>query len=262
MSTSRPWIALTGVAALAAAAGAVLPPAALLGLVALLVLAAGAAVALTWRLDRPSIALIALVGTAVAFPLEFRGPAGVMMGASLPLAAAICGLWMLRSLLARDLDAFDRSRVVVAAGVFLALTLVSFVMGQFPWFPSPGAPLPAQVVELGLFSLSVLLFLAAGHQIKDREQLRLLTWVFIGAGAVTAILQTVPALTSVARLTTRPGSVGSLFWTWFVAMTVAQGCSTASSVARCVSRCSDSPASRCSTAWCRCGRGRRAGCRR
>ncbi|MGE0464672.1 MAG: O-antigen ligase family protein [Vicinamibacterales bacterium] len=224
MSTSSRTLWIVAVCAVAAAAaGAVLPPMAFLGLVVLLVMAAAAAAAIVLRVDRPSIGLLLLMGTAVAFPVEFRGPAGVMMSSSLPLSAAICGLWIVRSLLAGDASAFDRSRVVVAAVLFLGLTLVSFTMGQFPWFHTPGAPLPAQVVELGLFSLSVCLFLAVGQQVHRLAELQWLTWLFVAAGAVTCVLQMTPALLPVARWTTRPGSVGSLFWTWFVAVTVAHG---------------------------------------
>ena len=95
-------------------------------------------------------------------------------------------------------------------------------MGQVPWFPSPGAPLPAQVVELGLFSLSVCLFLVAGQHIRQLSQLQWLTWVFVIAGTFAVLVQTVPGLTLIGRYTSRPGSVGSVFWTWFVAITVAQ----------------------------------------
>lgn len=208
---------------MAVGAGFLLPPTAYLGLVALLMLAAAGGVALTLHAGRPLLALLLLMGMAVAFPLEFRGPAGVMMGSSLPMAAAICGLWMLQSLLNRDRSALDRSRVVVAVSVFTALVLVSFVMGQFPWFPSAGAPLPAQVVQLGLFSLSVCLFLMVGQQVKHLNQLQWITWVFVAAGTVTCLVQTVPGLDVIGRWTTRPGSVGSVFWTWFVAVTLAQG---------------------------------------
>jgi len=219
--TRAHWIGV-GAIAVGIAAGFVLPPGAYLAFVALLVLLAGAAVGLVLQFDRPSVALPVLLGTAVAFPVEFRGPAGVMMGSSLPLSASICGLWILRSWLARDASAFDRSRVVVAATTFLAFTILSFLMGQVPWFPSPGAPLPAQIVELGLFSLSVCLFLVAGQHIRRLSQLQWLTWVFVIAGTFAVLVQTVPGLAPIGRYTSRPGSVGSVFWTWFVAITVAQ----------------------------------------
>jgi O-antigen ligase len=42
-------------------------------------------------------------------------------------------------------------------------------------------------------------------------------------GTVTCVVQVIPALEEIGKVTTHPGSVGSLFWTWFVAVTVAQG---------------------------------------
>jgi hypothetical protein len=222
MTAHARWAALAGSVVVAAAAGLLLPANAWLGVVALAVLALGGVVALNVVIDRQAAALLLLIATAVAFPVEFRGPAGVMMSSSLPLAAGLCALWILRQVVTRDPSAFDRSRVVVSAMTFLGLTIVSFVMGQFPWFDSPGAPLPAQVVELGLFSLSVCLFLAVGHQVRRIEQLQWLTWVFLITGAFACMVQTIPQMASVGRLTTRPGSIGSMFWTWFVAIGAAQ----------------------------------------
>jgi hypothetical protein len=200
----------------------VLPAGEYIRMVTLLVGAAAGVIALVVHLDRPALALPVLVGTAVALPMEFRSPiGGAGMASSLPFAAAICGLWLVRSVVARDWSGFDRSRVVVAAIAFMSVTLLAFAMGQFPWFPQSGAPLGAQVVELALFLLSGCLFLAAGQQIERLSQLRWLTWVFVGTGAVACIARMTPALESLGRLT-RPGSVGSLFWTWFVAVTVSQ----------------------------------------
>jgi O-antigen ligase len=47
--------------------------------------------------------------------------------------------------------------------------------------------------------------------------------MFIATGTIACLVQIVPALATIGRLTTRPGSVGSLFWTFFVAMAVSQG---------------------------------------
>ena len=218
---TKTHLAVAGALIAATLAGFGVSAEAYLGLVALLLVIAGTVVVLMVQLDRPQTALLVLVGTAVALPLEFRR-AGVAMSSSLPLAAVVCALWMLRSLTTRDASGIDRSRIVVAAMTLLGLTILSFGMGQFPWYPSPGAPLPAQIVELGLFVLSIFLFLCAGQQIQGLNQLQRLTWVFVAAGAFTCIVQVMPVLLVVGRATTSPGSVGSLFWTWFVAMTVAQ----------------------------------------
>jgi hypothetical protein len=219
----RPMImAATAATAVALAAGLLLPVPAYLGLIAVVFLLALGAVALSVQLETPFLGLAVLVVTAVVFPVEFRGPAGVMMSSSFPLAAILCGLWILRVAISRGSSGLDGSRAVYAILAFIAVTLLSFAMGQFPWFATGGAPLPAQVAELGLFLLSAGLFLVVGHQLKSLAQLKWLTWMVIGAGAITTVLQMLPQLRFLARLTTRPGSVGSLFWTWLVALSVAQ----------------------------------------
>jgi hypothetical protein len=215
------WLAVGAAVTTATLAGVFLPVNAYLALVALVFLLAAAAIAATVQIGSPVLGMTALVATAVAFPFEFRGPSGVMMSSSLPLATALCGAWLIRVVAIRRSPGIDRSRVVYAVLVFMAVALMSFAVGLFPLFPS-AAPLPAQVAELSLFLLSGCLFLAVGHQITAVAQLRWLTWTFVAAGTITCILQMVPGLVFVARWTTRPGSVGSLFWTWLVAVTLAQ----------------------------------------
>jgi hypothetical protein len=217
----KPPVLIAGVALFALAAAVVLPVEAYLGLVALAVLACAAWIGLTAQFDRPFIGLALLVATAVAFPFEFRGPAGVMMSSSLPLAAVLCGTWLLRVLIVRQ-HRLDTSRVVYAAVAFLGVAVVAFGVGQYPFYPSSGAPLPAQLVELGLFLLSGLLFLAVGHQLTSIQQLERLTWIFVVAGFAACVFQMVEQLSFIARWTTRPGSIGSIFWTWLAALSFAQ----------------------------------------
>jgi O-antigen ligase len=111
---------------------------------------------------------------------------------------------------------------VYAAFVFSGVALAAFVVGQFPWFPAGAAPLPAQVAELGLFLLSVCLFLAVADQLNSLTELKWLTWLFLAAGLMAAVIQSIPSLAVVGRWTTRPASIGSLFWTWLVALSFAQ----------------------------------------
>jgi hypothetical protein len=214
-------VMVAGATLVAVAASLVLPPEAYLALAALVCLAAMGAVALSLQVGKPFLGLLLLVATAVAFPLEFRGPTGVMMGSSYPLSALLCSVWLLRFLLSRT-QSLDSSRIVYAAFAFIGITLLSFAMGQFPWFPSSGAPVPAQVAELGIFLLSALLFLMVGHQVQTMAQLKWLTWILLATGLVACLVQMVPGLVTVGRMTTRPGSVGSLFWTWLVAVSFSQ----------------------------------------
>lgn len=221
---ANPWtlVAGSGMAISAVLAGFMLPVGAYLGAVALLFLVAAGVLAVTAQLRRPTLGLSVLVVMAVALPIEFPGPSSVIMSMPLLLATAICGVWLARSCAVRRSISPGPYRLVYAVFAFLGTALVAFVAGQFPWFPTGNAPLPAQVVELALFLVSGCLLLAVGQQLTDVSQLKWLTWVFVGAGTITATLQTVPSLGFIARLTTRPGSVGSLFWTWIVAVTVSQ----------------------------------------
>src|SRR6185295_4203993 len=91
----------------------------------------GVIAALT-QMEKPLLGLGLLVATAIAFPVEFQAPGGVMMSSSLPLSGVLCALWLLHVVLTKS--PIDRSRVVYASLGFAATGLVSFAVGQFPWF--------------------------------------------------------------------------------------------------------------------------------
>jgi hypothetical protein len=221
MTTWKAWV-LVAVALLAAVgAGFALTANSYLSLVGMaFVLAAGTIGAIV-QFGNPFLGLAVLVVTAIAFPVEFRGPAGVLMSSSFPLAAAICGIWLLRIALLRQ-SGLGGARVVYAVLAFITVTLLSFLAGQFPWYPSGGAPVPAQIAEVGLFVVSGLLLLTVGDQLQSLTQLKWLTWLMLAAGLITCIVQIVPGLESIGRSTTRPGTVGCMFWTWVVAVSYSQ----------------------------------------
>lgn len=222
MTFAKPWVVLAICSIAAVWAGFVLPPGTYLALVALVLLASIGILALGTQLNYSILGLALLVVSGTAFPFEFRGPGGVLMGSSLPLASFLCFAWLLRATVLGQSRRLDGSRVVYATFAFVTVALVSFAVGQYPWFPAAGAPLPAQVVELALFLVSAVLFLAVGHQVRTLGQLKALTWLFVAAGLVTCMVQMLPSMSGIGRWTTRPGSVGSLFWTWLAAVSFAQ----------------------------------------
>jgi O-antigen ligase len=118
----------------------------------------------------------------------------------------------------------DRSRLVVATVAFGAWSVVSFLSGQYPWFPVAQAPMSAQLVGLSLFLLSPGLLLMVGHQVTSGRQLQRLTWLFVAAGAVAVLTSVV----SVFDITVGPfaisnaSTIGSAFWTWLVAISLGQ----------------------------------------
>ena len=64
------------------------------------------------------------------------------------------------------------SRVVVATLFFMAAAMLSFVVGQFPWFATDGAPLRAQVGGLALFVLSGGVALVVAHETSTLSRLK------------------------------------------------------------------------------------------
>jgi hypothetical protein len=222
MQNLKKWIVTASAVLIAVSAGFSLSANAFLGIAAGLLILVVIPLILIVQLKKPFWGLMTLVIMAVAFPVEFRGFAGVMMSSSFPLTALVCAIWLLGIMIIDRGALFDSARVVYAALTFSGVTLIAFGVGQYPWFRIEAAPLPAQVAQLGLFLLSVCLFLVVGHQLKHPAQLKWLTWMFLAAGTITCVMQAVTQLNFVAKWTTRPGSVGSLFWTWFVALSFSQ----------------------------------------
>lgn len=142
---------------------------------------------------------------------------GVALNAALPIAALLCGLWLLELLVLRRRSGLDASRISAAATTFIAVAVLAFVAGQYPWFSTPGAPLGAQIAGLGLIVLSVVLLLAAGHRIRHMKHLQWLTWLFLACGGIFCLTEIVPGLGILSRWSD-PQSVGSMFWIWLVAV--------------------------------------------
>lgn len=160
-----------------------------------------------------------LLASAVIAPLMLPGG----LSGCLLLTAVVCASWCLRLVLRRQIT-LDRSRVVVAALALIVVATLSFIVGQYPWFPAPHAPMRAQMGGLAIFVLSAGLFLAVGHEVRSLAVLRRLTWLFLGLGGLMVLLQMAPGLPagSAIDVVTRPETVGSAFWTWLVAMSAAQ----------------------------------------
>ena len=186
-------------------------------------LAALTAVAALLQLKSPVAGLTLLLVAGVLVPMEIPLGGGVL-NLCLPLAVFICGCFVLGLFRRRGRIALDRSRVVTATLAFVAVAVVSFVIGQYPWFPIGHAPMTAQLGGLLLFLLSGGLFLVVGHQVTASRQLRRLTWVFVATGAFAVVSSMVSVFeVSVGPIAvTNASSIGSAFWTWLVAISLGQ----------------------------------------
>jgi hypothetical protein len=211
---------LVGMAVLA---GFVLRVQTVLGLTALALFLLAGLSALVAQSRAPLAGVAALLVAGVLTPFEVV-LGGSTINACLPIAAFVCATWVWTVVVSRRDVVLDGSRAVVAVLVFMAVALLSFVVGQFPWFETPGAPIRAQVGGLALFLLSGGLFLVAGHATRDLARLRFLTGLFVASGVLAVAVQILPhgSLRAGRIAVTSPDSVGSMFWTWIVAVTVSQ----------------------------------------
>jgi hypothetical protein len=203
-------------------AGVLVRPESILLGVAGVVLAAGGVIAVLLQVDRPSLGLLFLLVTSVLLPLEFAGPSASRVSSSFPIAAALCGVWLARTIALPGRTRLERSRLTGTLLALMAVAVAAFLYGLVPMFPSGGAPLPAQLAQLLLFLVSGGLLLVAANQIASEAQVRWMAWIFVGAGTIAALTLVVSSLGTIANYTTRPQSIGSLFWTWLVALSAGQ----------------------------------------
>ncbi|MFN8062106.1 MAG: O-antigen ligase family protein [Vicinamibacterales bacterium] len=191
-----------------------------IGLVGLLGLAA-LVIAVRWQVGAPVEGLSVLLVAALIAPLPIQGG----IDACLVLALASSGVWLVRTGLAGQAP-LDETRAVAATLFFMLVAAVSFVVGQYPWFPTAGAPMAAQLGGLALFLVSGSLFLAVGHLVRTEADLEKLTMIFVAVGGLTVTIGLLPwsVVPFIDRVNAviRPDTLGSCFWTWLVAVSSAQ----------------------------------------
>ena len=171
------------------------------------------------QIRRPGLGVMALVLSAVAFPVHF-GPNEEL---SLPplIAAGICGSWLAGLILSRRIVSVPFFSPIGLSVALLAAALCSAAIAQFSVFPVPAAPVRAQVGGLLIFALSVGLFVSLAEGVRSVREIKHFTWAFLLAGAFVLLMYR-PQLDSLAQLTTYPTTVGSVFWTWLVAISAGQ----------------------------------------
>lgn len=175
---------------------------------------------LAWQSRTPTLGLAALLALAVLAPVDLAPG----LDAPLVLAAVLCGTWLLRGLVVRRQFRLQSTGLVVATLAFMAIAVLAFLVGQYPWFPTAHAPMRAQVGGLALFLLSGGVLLVVGHQVATLRQLERLTWLFVGLGGAFVLSQVVPTGGIGPRLSavTHDRTVGSMFWVWIVAVSLSQ----------------------------------------
>ena len=166
----------------------------------------------------PSLGLIiASIGGMI---VPFLGPSG--LNVTMLLIAFLLGLWLLDMVVRQHEIRLLSSRAIWSLFAFVVAAVLSFGIGQLPWFTfASDAPLGAQLGGLSLVLLSAGTFLLVAHQMHDLIWLSRMTWVFLAFGALYVFIRSVlPEFGLSTRRLLQP--VGSLFFTWLVVMAFSQ----------------------------------------
>lgn len=183
-------------------------------------LAIGALAGLMVLLKWPNLGLLATLGAIFFIP--FSGPGG--LNAAVLMVAGLSGMWILDMIVRERRIHFNDPRTTTPVLVFIVSAIVSFAMGQLPWYPlARHAPLDAQVGGLALFVLSGLAFLLVANTMNGLKWLKAFTWLFVGIGAVYTLGRLVPPLTRLLRNVFQSGATtGSIFWVWLLIIPFSQ----------------------------------------
>lgn len=221
----NPGVAKAALAAVvlsaAGLAGLLLPVPPRLDLVTLAALAGAAALVALRYVGVASVGLPLLLVCAVLAPMPLGGGAASVC---VVLAVVLTAVGLVRLVWRRRSDALEASPLVVATLAFMSVAVLAFLVGQYPWLPSEPAPMRAQLGGLALFLLSGGLLVAVALEVGSVARLERLTWLFLAAGSLvvaSAFGPPVPGLSAFNGVVV-PESIGSLFWTWLVAMSVSQ----------------------------------------
>jgi hypothetical protein len=179
--------------------------------------------ALILYLRLPPVGLLALVFITLYVPFEVAG--GVAAGIHIPLLMLplILGVWLIDKFVRlRNLE-FVTSRPLFPLFGFAIVAILSFAIGQFPWFVyAKSAPIASQLAGLAIMILSVAGFFLSANLMTDVKWLKRLTWLFIFLGSFFVIGRLIPTFGLVLSKFMPRGIGGSMLWTWLAVITFSQ----------------------------------------
>jgi hypothetical protein len=176
--------------------------------------AVGAVILLRWP-------VLGLIGTMVGgMFVPFAGPSGLNV-AVLGIAVTL-GIWLIKMVVEQREIRLHASRAFLPLAIFIIVSLLSFGIGQLPWFTyAQHAPINAQLGGLAIVVFSMGAFLLTANLINDLRWLQALTWIFIILGMLYVLGRFID-WGGIDRIYQSGFTAGSLFWTWLVALTFGQ----------------------------------------
>lgn len=169
----------------------------------------------------PPLGLLLLIVVATFFPSEIIHNIGV----TALFVIGLTGIWFFDMLVVKRQITFVTTPTLPPLLLFLGVTILAFLNGQLPWYPTQPAPLDAQLGGILILAVVTCAFLLVANQVKDERWLKAMVFLLLGIGAVYMFLRVLPvpgARVLLGRIFTFYVHSGSMFWTWIVAMAASQ----------------------------------------
>ncbi|MBK7896860.1 MAG: O-antigen ligase family protein [Anaerolineaceae bacterium] len=168
----------------------------------------------------PQIGLILLVLGAVAVPFQVP-PLGIVAA----ILIVLLGWWIVDMVAIRREILLVTSPTIPPLLLFSAVVVLSFIVGQLPWFSVTQVPFDAQIAGVSIFLLSFAAFILVAHQIRELKWLKWMTYLFFICVAPAVILSTniLPRSQYYLWSLYNYNMMGSsLLWVWLVVMMFSQ----------------------------------------
>jgi hypothetical protein len=179
--------------------------------------------ALIVYLRTPQLGILAFVVATLAISFDIGTSTSTGINLSVILLPLLFGLWFADMLIRKRQIQFVMSRPVYPLIAFAVICVISFGIGQLPWFVyAKAAPLTGQIAGLAIFLLSVVAFLLVANVIIDLKWLKHMTWAFVIIGAFYFSTRLFPQTETFFMTIFPRGIGGSLLWVWLVAVAMSQ----------------------------------------
>lgn len=187
-------------------------------LVAVLVLIAGSIVTLA-QLRWQAMGFLFILVAGMVLPSVGNSK----VNASMLVVAWLLLLWLLNGFTRRHNFQILASKIVRPLLALLVVSVISFGVGQLPWFSFvENAPLKTQVAGLAIVVLAVVTFLLAADTIQEIRWLKIITWAFVFIGSIYIIGRVVPGLDKISQKVLQGRISGGIFSAWFPTITFSQ----------------------------------------
>jgi hypothetical protein len=175
----------------------------------------------------PALGVLALIVGSLVVPFEIGTGSNTSINITIILIPFLIGLWILDMVARQREIRILYSRTFKPLGALIVAAIISFIVGQLPWFTfaSHRAPLTAQLGGLTLFILSAGAFILVAHYVQDLRWLQWMTWTFLVLGALFIaglLLKGVSGVNLTRLFQVNATARSSMFWTWLVALSFGQ----------------------------------------